>query len=616
MSEDLYKRLKELATDYPNLDVKEATLQDGKLQVKVGLKTNAQIKDLPEGVEVIREEPLRSPHDVTGNSGKIFTEKAGTPNRLTLDVLSRDYLDLSNKAVNEMSPKELYCKAIEYYRTKPVYGGSIDVLSNFASKGFENDIDDPTIKNFFDTWVIDTGFDVIVEKIFLDLIRVGLVRTYKILGKYEPKINNVSTIPGATAKRVSKEFAAKKDTYSKNYLPIAYTILNPIHVKIKGSMMFGRTSTFLDAAAGKELRDLLKLDPSDLSDFDRKLLKSIPSGWKKAAENNEDLPLDQNLVGEVDYRRMPYERYPYPRGARAFDSVDFNDDLRQADSSTLDGITSYILKITVGNDTFPVTKQETLDTVSKLFDTVSKSYKVVYNHTLDVEKISSPEILEILGKEKYEQSNEDITGGIFFPRALLDGIGNADGQALQLAIKNVIEEINYLRTQVKRWIYKEYRQVAEAVGFDQYPTVRFDDMALRDEIAMMSIIQGMIDRRIISYYSGQKKLGFNPAAELAQMQREKELVLAGDIGVIGSPYQKSSGDGGIQPTQRTPSGTPSEGRPRGAPAKTPSEKDKTKVKPKKKKQKIDTTKASMGKYLSDLSLEELQDLYEKINKKK
>lgn len=110
----------------------------------------------------------------------------------------------------------------------------------------------------------------------------------------------------------------------------------------------------------------------------------------------------------------------------------------------------------------------------------------------------------------------------------------------------------------------------------------------------------MIDRRIISYETGIEKLGFDFKNELANMVQEAPMVQAGLLGIIGSPYNPkvvapaehpdsdSTREGvpvttkeedltdfqkniqnqidalqeHIQKIQRTPKGTPSEGRPR------------------------------------------------------
>ena len=431
-----------------------------------------------------------------------------------------------------------------------------------------------------------------------------MVRTYRVMGKYEPKINFLTSLPGQRSS-ANYEKAVRGNRYTNKFIPIGYTILNPTQVTIKGSLMFGQTATFLKKGAGKEIKVLLEMKKSDLSTFQRKIIDSLPSDFKKAVLKGEDIPLDPDLIGEVDYRRMPYERYPLPRGAKAFESLEFKDELRKADYSTLDGITNYILLIKVGNDKFPVQKQDTLERASELFDTVSKSYKVAWNHTLSVEKITSPEIGEILGQDKYRQVNGDITGGLSVIRALLDGLGDSNTAATELAVKAVIEEINYARRQVARWIYSEYRAVAKSLGFDRIPRVRFDDMALRDEIQMMSMIQGMIDRRIISYHTGQKKLGFDPSFELSQMEKERDLVQEGTLGIIGSPFQQSR-NSGVQEEQRTPKGTPSEGRPKGRPAPTPQEDPSSGDSSNKAAASAD----EIASLIAGLSLEELQELVE------
>lgn len=601
MSKDLEKEVQDLSSKYDNLKVNSAEWDEerGVATMQVSLTGGPTIPRLPEGVDVISVDK-ESAGNLIGKVTPNYKDAAAL-RRIDLDPLDRSDLDLLDDfSVLKASPHDVFQRSIDYYRTKDEYGTAINTLTNFASKGFENDIDDPTIKNFFDCWILDTGFDAFVEKIFLDFFRVGMVRTYKIMGKYEPKINFLSPNPGQERAHL-KETALRGNRFTGSRIPIAYTILNPMMVDIQGSLMFGQTAIYLKARAGEEIKKILEMPKNKLSPFQRKIIDNLPANFKKAVEDNKDIPLDPALLGEVDYRRQPYERYPVPRGARVFEAIQFKDELRKADYSTLDGISNYILKITIGNDNFPVDKQEALEKVGEMFDTVSKSFKVVWNHTLNVEKITSPEIGEILGQDKYKQVNDDITMGLGVPRALLDGGGSSNSKTVELAVKAVIEEINYARRQVKRWIYEEYRSVAEAMKFDRIPKVRFDDMALRDEIQMMSIIQGMIDRRIISYRTGQKKLEFDPDTELAQMKEEKPLVEDGTLGLVGSPFQQS----GRQQNQGTPQGTPSEGRPRGRPAKTPDAKDESQP-----------PKASASEELEsrmqELSLDELEELLKKV----
>jgi hypothetical protein len=381
------------------------------------------------------------------------TETASTIRRTAID---RSYLDLSvESSPYEQPPQNIFERAMKYYYENDVYGVSVDVLANFASKGFENDIDDQEIKLFFDTWCFDVGFKQVLSWIFFDLIRIGMVRTYKIVGKYEPGITPFTPTKvkkGKTAKAIfgeiidrmekirihklkkyvevekeyevgneelPKEFAAKKKMWSKGYMPTAYTVLNPLLVEIEGSLLFNKSKTVLQPS--NELKQLFQKEQSELTDDEKEMLKLLPNEFKKQIEEGGGITLDSLYVGEVDYRKQPYERYPRPRGIKAFTSLEYKRALREADLSTLDGISNYILKITIGNDEYPVIDQTQLETVAQLFNTPSKSFDVVWNHTLKIEKIVSPEIEAILGKAKYEQVNMDITGALGMSRSFFDG---------------------------------------------------------------------------------------------------------------------------------------------------------------------------------------------------
>jgi len=504
-------------------------------------------------------------------SSEFLKDKKVNDSKLVGSVINRPrmdriYLDLqSKKSIADKSPHDLYKLSNTEYRNDSIYGASINVLANFACKGFENDSEDLAIKYFFDCWCFDVGFEEVLDWIFLDFFKIGMVRTYKVLGKYEPGINNISDLNVKKSKKQSKksnESGAAKVRWSKKDIPLRYTVLNPNFVEIEGSLLFGDTRVTLKP--NRELKELFKKKSKELTLKEKNLIQKLPAPFKRAIKEGKNIPLDPQLVGEIDYRKMPYERYGLPRGSRVFESLNYKKSLRDADLSTLDGITNYILKITVGSDQFPVTSQEQLEQVAQLFNTPSKSFDVVYNHTLKIEKIVSPEIEGILGKSKYEQVNEDISGGLAVPRVLLDGVGDLNTAEVNTVVKSVVEEINYARKCVTRWIYKEYIAIAEAAGFDKIPKVRWDDTILKDILMYMSIIGQLVDRRMLSYKTALEKLGFDFMSELTNMRNELSVVLEeGAFGILGSPWQQSKLGLSTQNTQSAPKGTPSYGRPVG-----------------------------------------------------
>lgn len=579
---ELNEFTKELGERYPDLGISkiEVDEQNGQSTLYMSPKKTHPMIDDPQSLVKQR------------------TERGSTISRRVLDRNSVDYLGSSSPSAE--NPQNLYKKADTYYKEEPFVGSAINLLTSLACKGFENDIDDDEIKEFYDVWAYDVGLHSILENIFLDFFKVGQVNIYKTLGSYEPRDSDLSPIPGVSiessevdnktksykevADKILKEVldsarqmglkgnnltavekAAKKKLDYGDKIPVGYTILNPELVTIEGSLLFD--SYTVELSAPSDLVDLLGKEPKDQTPQEKEVLKKLPKDFKDEIKNKGSHTLDPVLVDQISYRKQPYERYGLPRMTKIFDSLEYKKALRQADLSTLDGISNYILKITVGNDEYPVTSQQELETVAKLFDTPSKSFDVVWNHTLNIEKITSPEIEAVLGQDKYKQVNDDISVGLAVSRALLDGQGDVSANQLNVLLKGLKEEINYARRQVSRWLYREYSRIAEVVGFSKYPKIRWDDSILKDTIAYMNVVANLVDRRMLSYKTAHEALGFDYPTELNNMEKEFAYVRDGIFGIIGSPWQQSGGNGNTQDVQNTPKGTPSKGRPPNQPSK-------------------------------------------------
>jgi len=640
MKEDVIKNItSSLQEKYPEVGIRKIEVaEDGTSSFYLD-PTKQTLAFLDQGKAVV-------PH--------LFRESAAT---ITRDAIDRSTLDLVQKDPYEDTAQNLFKRADRYYYTDPLVGTVVNLLATLSAKGFENDIDDANIKQFYDAWAFDVNLIEILEWIFLDFFKIGHVITYKVLAKYEPRVSYLSPIPGkklkkptskskATGKRLKEsaekeieeilqafkeeakklgktdeeiielEKAAKKNIWSKGHLPVAYTVLNPQLINVTGNLLFDKTSTTLRPPP--ELTTLLKKPTVEQTEEERILIKALPSDLKAAAKSGGEYPLDSRLVGSITYRKQPYERYAKPRSTRVFDSLDYKKSLRQADLSTLDGISNYILKVTIGSDEYPVTTQAELEAVAQLFNTPSKSFDVIWNHTLSIEKIVSPEIEAVLGQEKYAQVNDDISGGLAISRALIDGISDLNVAEAGLVIKGLMEEINYARRQVTRWIYREYQQIAEAVGFDSFPKVRWDEGVLQDLVLYMNTLSQLVDRRMLSYRTALEALGFDFPNEKKNMEEEFPIVQDGLFGIIGSPWQQAKspfgggGGGVIQPTQKAPTGTPSSGRPKGQPAKkkTP-EPIPTAKTPKPKKA---TSGETISNVVKDMSEEEFLDFKHELEK--
>ena len=136
------------------------------------------------------------------------------------------------------------------------------------------------------------------------------------------------------------EYAERKKRWSKGFIPIAYTVLNPTEIELVGPAIFNQTRVVLKIS--DELEQLVKREDIEgaITLSEKKILDNLPPEIKSAIKKGEDVELDPEYVGNIDNRRMPYEKYAINPMVRALEAVEYKESLREADYSTIDGITS------------------------------------------------------------------------------------------------------------------------------------------------------------------------------------------------------------------------------------------------------------------------------------
>lgn len=491
------------------------------------------------------------------------------------DVLGSSYLDLREKGAEETEALKLYKRSSEEYYRTGIYGTHLDLLSNFAATGFYNEINNAEIREFYDSWTKDVKFVDLVTKVFHSLFKYSVCYILRSTGAYEPHLDGISSIPGKEPNSESK--AGKKakmahilgshirdkipgylldyNEFSKRYnneraslngFPIAYTILDPQYIKIDSPGFFNSATVTISRSGLQSLRKTLekvKQDPKSVSASVKESIKMLPTTLKKAAEEGTDYSFKDGEVSVIFLRKMDTESYAKPRGSRAFDAFDYREELKKADYATVDGIYNYILKITVGDKDFPVTDQQVLADLAEAFNTPQKAFSVVWNHTLNIEKITTKEVGSILGKQKYEPVDEEICAALGFARALIDGKG-LSGDGAILITKGLKSEINAARQKVTDWVYTQYRDIAKVAGFSTFPVVRWKESVINtdsDAVTRASFMQ-MLDRKAISIQSYMREMEFDYDTEVQRMTEELPLIRA-DILRAGSPYQASASAG-------------------------------------------------------------------------
>lgn len=385
---------------------------------------------------------------------------------------------------------------------EPVVGTVVDILVDISYNGFKIDTTgDDKIDEFYREFNESVDMDSVINWIFQEYYYSGDVTVYKDLD----------------------------DTG----IPVGYTVLNPLCVRIEGSLLFNNEIITLDL---QEELDRIRALPSDLRE---KVLKSFPSELRKYLTGNTLFPgryvLPPEKVSRITRKKQPYERYATPMLTRLIFPVLFKHKLRLMDLSTIEGVINQLMVVTVGDKDHPPT-DETLKQVASLFLTPKKSFTVFWDWTLKV-NVVTPNAIETLYQNKYEQVNDDISKGLGVPRSIIDGTG-ANYATAFVGVQMLIERASREIMAVKKWLEREYKEIARIKGFKTYPRVRFDKTQLRQENYVRQILAPLYDRGLLSAETILAEAGFNYQAELERKKRHQENImyfLPPDLPYTGKP---------------------------------------------------------------------------------
>ena len=124
---DFTKLTEDLKTKYPDIGIQKVQVDEASGKSTFFLKpTDKVLASLPTEKAInLHLPPSRA-----------------TASTIRRDTIDRSVLDLIKTSVSTSDPHEIYKRSIKYYYEADVYGAHIDILTNLASKGFENDIDD------------------------------------------------------------------------------------------------------------------------------------------------------------------------------------------------------------------------------------------------------------------------------------------------------------------------------------------------------------------------------------------------------------------------------------------------------------------------------------------
>jgi hypothetical protein len=354
--------------------------------------------------------------------------------------------------------------ARDIYTSEPIVANVVDLMVDLMMTGMENQCEDTKAKEYFDIMCKYGDMDKTHRDIFLEYLLAG----------------DIFLMRGPQ----------QKVTYGKdiNQPYYKYSILNPLFVQVDGPLVF--ESEQIGIQPNQELKKLIE-DKNN-----SKIIKTLPKELIKAVKTGALYYPNQDIMSRISRKRLPYERYATPYLARIFEPILIKRRMREADVAVAETVRYVLVTVTTGNDEYPA-KQEDLNKLATMFKNPSKSFELIWNHTIGVTfHFPDPSLFD---DTKYKQVNTDTIQGLGIPPVLIDGGGGTFATAWT-SLVSVMERLESIRDEVKRWQESEYRRIMEQdrLPFKVAPSVEFKPMNLRDEKSWRALLLEMYDRGLIS----------------------------------------------------------------------------------------------------------------------
>ena len=460
----------------------------------------------------------------------------------------------SSDGVNVRDAIELCQKA---YANVPIFRNAIDIMAELANSAICIEGGNETSKNFIEKWFSKINLWSLKDQFFREYYRSGNVFLYRLDGKFSAE----------DFVRLNKIYGS--EFIKEGHIPIRYVLLNPYDVTANRSTSF-KGSAYKKILSEYELEKL----QNPKTEEDKEIYNALPEETKKKiktggwAGDGVSMDLDASKLIHAFYKKQDYEPFAIPFGYPVLDDINWKMELKKVDQAISRTIENVILLITMGTDPDKGgINPNNLNAMQSLFQNESVGRVLVSDYTTKAEFIL-PDISKVIGSEKYKIVNEDIKQGL---QNIV--VGDEKFKNTQVKAEIFLERLKEARQSfLYNFLQPQIKMVCKAMGFKVYPTAKFEEIDIKDEVQLQRVVTRLIEMGILTPEQGVKaiKTGIYPEVEDLEKSQEryiekrKEGMYNPLVG--GLPMVDVDGDGTVD---TVPSGSPEEG---GTSNKTPTPK--------------------------------------------
>ena len=413
---------------------------------------------------------------------------------------------ISSDGINVREAIELCQKA---YANVPIFRNTIDMMSEFANAEIYLEGGNATSRNFFEKLFDKIKMWDLKDQYFREYYRSGNIFLYRVDGKfnlddYKKFAQNVSEGP------------------SLNKFPIKYIVLNPFEIVAKRSTVFSTK----DGAYAKILSEFdMERLANPKNDYDKEVFEGLDPEVQKQIQDGAyfkdglKINLKNEKISYSFYKKQDYEPFAIPFGYPVLEDINAKMEMKKMDQAIMRTVENVILMITMGAEPDKGgINPNNVKAMQKLFQNESVGRVLVSDYTTKADFVI-PDINKVVGSGKYEVINKDIKEG------LQNIILNDDKyNGAQIKARVFLDRLKEAREAfIQDFLQPEIKRIAKDLGFRSYPTVKFKDIDLRDEVQLMRVATRLMELGVVTAEQGMELFHtgrFPQASELESAQRK------------------------------------------------------------------------------------------------
>lgn len=429
------------------------------------------------------------------------------------------------KNVSEMSMPYSYGKNNDYisprssislcqkaYANVPIFRNAVDVMAEFANSDLYLDGGSEKSRTFINKWMHKIESWKLKDQYFREYYRSGNVFIYKVSGKF----NSEDLI------KLNQVYGSEGKIAPNRKIPIKYVFLNPYDFVAERTLTFGEKNGVYKKLLSEYDLERLK---NPKTDYDKEVFDALPEEVKEKISSKSYMTdgvkvfLDSSKLLYSFYKKQDYEPFAIPFGFPVLDDINWKMELKKVDQAITRTIENVILLVTMGNtpDKGGVNPNN-LKAMQDLFKNESIGRALIADYTTKAEFII-PDLNKVLGPTKYQIVNEDIKEGL---QNII--VGKENYSSTQVKAQIFLERLKEARNAFLNDVLQpQIKEVCKVMGFRNFPTAKFVEIDIKDEVQLQRVASRLIEMGIITPEQGMTaiKQGIYPNPEELSPAQEK-----------------------------------------------------------------------------------------------